>query len=43
MIWYCKQDGKCDFINAPGLHPESGKTLKPISKYVIKKYVLKVK
>ncbi|MFC6876844.1 hypothetical protein [Flavobacterium myungsuense] len=40
VIWYCKQDGKCEYFNAPGLHPESGKTLKPISKYIIKKYVL---
>lgn len=42
VIWYCKKDGKCEYFNAPGLHPESGKTLKPISKYIIKKYVLTV-
>lgn len=41
LVWYCKQDGECEYFNAPGLHPESGKTLKPISKYIIKKYVLK--
>lgn len=41
QVWYCKQDGKCEYFNAPGLHPESGKTLKPISKYIIKKYILK--
>ncbi|KAB1153710.1 hypothetical protein [Flavobacterium luteum] len=42
IVWYSKRDGKCEFFNAPGLHPESRKTLRPVSKYIIKKYVLTV-
>lgn len=38
-IWYSKKDGKIEFFSAPGNHPENGKQLKPITKYIIKKYV----
>ncbi|MBA5792769.1 hypothetical protein H1R17_01865 [Flavobacterium sp. xlx-214] len=40
-IWYVKNaNGTLDFFNAPGLHPETGKTLKPITEYIIEKYIL---
>lgn len=40
-IWYIKNpNGTLEFFNKPGLHPESGKTLRPISKYIIQEYVL---
>ncbi len=39
MVWYIKQNGKCEYFNAPGLHPISGKPLRPISKYIIAKYI----
>jgi hypothetical protein len=42
IIWYGKSfDGNFEYFNQPGLHPETGKILKPISQYIIKKYVHK--
>ncbi len=43
VIWYGKAPDKkkYEYFNQPGLHPETGKTLKPISKYIIDKYILK--
>lgn len=41
QVWYCKKDKKVEFFNGPGFHPESGKALKPITDYMINKYVLK--
>jgi len=42
LVWYGKSPNKreYEYFNLPGLHPETGKTLKPISKYIIKKYIL---
>jgi hypothetical protein len=42
MVWYGKSSNKKEheYFNQPGLHPETGKTLKPISRYIIKKYIL---
>lgn len=40
-IWYIKNpNGILEFFNQPGLQPETGKTLKPISKYIIQEYVI---
>lgn len=40
-IWYIKNpNGTLEFFNQPGLQPETGKTLRPISKYIIQEYVL---
>lgn len=43
LVWYGKSPDKkeYEYFNQPGLHPETGKTLKPISKYIIGKYILK--
>lgn len=43
LVWYGKSPDKSkyEFFNHPGLHPETGNTLKAISKYIIKKYILK--
>jgi hypothetical protein len=41
VVWYTKVNGKPEFFNGFGLHPVTGKALKPISKYIIKKYILK--
>jgi hypothetical protein len=38
-IWYCKKDSKLEYFNATGFHPENGKPLKPISQYIITKYI----
>jgi len=42
VVWYGKSSNKKEheYFNRPGLHPETGKTLKPISRYIIKKYIL---
>ncbi len=41
-VWYSKnKDKTIDCFNHPGLHPETGKTLKPISTYMIKNYLCK--
>jgi hypothetical protein len=39
--WYGKVNGKPEFFNSVGngMHPETGKALKPVSAYIIKKYV----
>lgn len=40
-VWYIKNpNGILEFYNQPGLQPETGKTLKPISRYIIQEYVL---
>lgn len=39
IIWYYKNDDKLEFFNAPGFHPENDKPLKPITQYMIDKYV----
>lgn len=39
-IWYGKNHkGKLELFTSLGLHPETGKTLKPITKYMIRKYI----
>lgn len=38
-VWYDKSNGELEFFSSPGIHPENGKTLKPISEYMIGKYV----
>ncbi len=40
QIWYCKKGKEIEFFNGPGFHPENGKVLKPITTYMIDKYVL---
>lgn len=41
-IWYGKSfDGSYEYFTAPGLHPETGKTLKSITPYMIERHVLK--
>lgn len=40
-IWYIKNpNGTLEFYNQPGLQPETGKTLRPVSRYIIEKYIL---
>lgn len=43
-VWYGKSvDGNYECFNIPSLHPETDKTLKPISQYIVDKYLLKIK
>lgn len=39
QIWYDKSNGELEFFTSPGIHPVNGKTLKPITDYMIHKYV----
>ncbi len=39
QIWYYKSNGELEYFSSPGKHPVSSKTLKPITKYMIDKYV----
>jgi len=40
-VWYIKNtNGTLEFFNQPGLQPETGKTLRPVSRYIIQEYVL---
>jgi hypothetical protein len=41
LVWYCKANGKLTYFNFYGINPETGKPLKPMTNYMIKKYVLK--
>ena len=39
-IWYGKNNnGEWEFFSSYGLHPSTGKTLKPITQYIIDKYI----
>lgn len=39
LYWYCKVNGKPEFFNTHGIHPESGNALRPVSQYIVNKYV----
>ena len=43
LIWYGKIDGEVVYFNTYGTNPETGKQLKPITEYIINKYILGVK
>lgn len=43
VIWYGKVNGEPEFFNTHGFHPITGKPLKPITKYMIDKWVKKNK
>lgn len=39
LVWYSKIKGKLHYFNSYGINPETGKPLKPITNYMINKYV----
>lgn len=39
LLWYSKTRNGIEFFNQPGIHPETGKTLKPVTPYILNKYV----
>ena len=43
IVWYGKdpKTKKYEYFNKPGIHPITGKTLKPITEYIIEKYIVK--
>lgn len=43
IVWYYKKDGEIELFNQPGFYPETAKSLKPITNYIIQKYKLKSK
>jgi len=39
-VWYVKnKDGKLEYFSSYGLHPKTGKALRPITQYMIGKYI----
>lgn len=42
MVWYIKQNGKCEFFSYNGVHPVTRKPLKPITKHMVEKHIMKV-
>jgi len=38
-VWYDKSNNHVEFFTNFGIHPENGKTLKPVSKHIIEKYI----
>ena len=41
QVWYDKSNKELEFFTAPGIHPVNGKTLKPVTSYIIEKYIRK--
>jgi hypothetical protein len=41
LVWYYKHDGVFELFNCAGFYPDTGKPLKPITEYIIKKYDLR--
>lgn len=39
IIWYAKTENGIDFFNTHGRHPENDNALKPVTHYIINKYV----
>lgn len=40
IVWYCKMDSETiECFDDPGFHPITGKALRPITGYIIDKYV----
>lgn len=39
IVWYSKKGNQLEFFNAPGFNPENDKPLKPITQYMIDKYI----
>jgi len=40
-IWYCKVGSVPEFFDGPGFHPITGKGLRPVTDYIIDKYIIK--
>ncbi|MFB9076756.1 hypothetical protein ACFFLS_23925 [Flavobacterium procerum] len=41
VVWYTKVGDSVEFFNTHGIHPENGKALRPVTQYIIGKYVTK--
>lgn len=41
VVWYAKVGDSVEFFNTHGMHPENGKALRPVTHYIIDKYVKK--
>lgn len=42
VVWYAKTEGEIEFFSTQGNHPKTGKQLKPITPYIVQKYVVAV-
>ncbi|MNT48252.1 hypothetical protein D3C72_1850220 [compost metagenome] len=41
IVWYGKTANGIDFFNGHGRHPENNSSLKPVTRYILNKYVKK--
>ncbi|KAF2517189.1 hypothetical protein [Flavobacterium foetidum] len=41
IVWYAKTANGIDFFNGHGRHPETNSPLRPVTKYILDKYVIK--
>jgi len=41
VVWYCKSKDSIEFFNSFGTHPLNGKALRPVTHYIINKYLKK--
>jgi hypothetical protein len=39
ILWYHKMNGQIEYFNSEGKHPVTGKQLKPITQYMVNKYL----
>ncbi|GEP52682.1 hypothetical protein FNO01nite_33540 [Flavobacterium noncentrifugens] len=37
-VWYSKDNNVVDFFNAPGVHPITGESLKPVTRHIVETY-----
>lgn len=37
-VWYSKDNSIVDFFNAPGVHPITGESLKPVTRHIVETY-----
>lgn len=42
LVWYIKQDGQCEFFSCYGIHPVTRKPLRPITRHMVEKHIMKV-
>jgi len=37
-VWYSKENNVVEFFNAPGVHPITGKSLRPVTRHIVETY-----
>jgi len=39
-VWYSKKNNIVEFFNAPGIHPLTGESLRPVTRHIVETYVM---